>query len=209
MIYRRRTARDIEHIAEHFISECDRQSSDGDQILLEQVLEERGHYVFAVAGLAARTPGFLPLEGQIIYVDEQMMMTRPHDYRFTLAEGLAHSLIHRPYFESWNAAEIREYLAELSEEAYANYEHEARYLAACILMPGRAFTERMQRFKEVIEGLEGDRHMEQEILFSMLSRNFNVAPKAAERRCHELLRLGKPRRSKQGVHRHSTKKLFS
>ena len=70
-----------------------------------------------------------------IVVDEHMMDYRPNRYRFTVAEEVAHFVLHKEHLAQ--AHDIREALAlqEKLKAAYRYFEANARRLAAGLLIP--------------------------------------------------------------------------
>lgn len=198
MKHRPRSFEELEFIAEHFLSGFDRRCFKGDVVDIERIVEAGEYIIWPVPGLARYSRGFVPVMGNKIYVDEDVQNYQPLEYRFTLAEEQAHILIHAPYFEGWKTVAIQAFTRSLSRRDYVFYEREARYLAACLLMPERVFSERVKRFTDVVIALEGDRHSEVLVVHRLLARFFDVDERAAARRYFELRRLRASRRLQRG-----------
>ncbi len=184
--YQHCSAEELELKASYFLSQFDDWCFDGSQTLIEEILDEQGYDIWPVPGLAPFLEGFVPIVGKRIFVDEFLMTLDLHAYRFTLAEEQAHEILHRPFFRGWRTEEIMTFRDSLTSEEYLMFEREARYLAACLLMPRQAFVQRVQTLCGLIISLRSDRYKESERLYKMLSEEFNVDPYAVVWRCEQL-----------------------
>jgi Zn-dependent peptidase ImmA (M78 family) len=117
---------------------------DGRMLRLEHSLEVAGFRIEPVPGLAEIAEAYLPAKSNYIYVDEDQYLSNSHRWRFTLAEELAHDLIHRPMFAGMNSEQIVAFQESLSDEEYETIERQAKRLAGCLLMPEVEF---IRRFK--------------------------------------------------------------
>lgn len=88
--------------------------------------------------------GFLALGKKTIYIDENLMNNDSfyNRYRFTVAEEVAHTILHSDLFK--NVKDIEEYFDafdKLKHFQIARMDQDAKYLASAILMPTEPFTE--------------------------------------------------------------------
>lgn len=118
------------------------------------MLEAEGYDIFPVPGLKKYAEAYLPKKANLVFVDEDQQLTQPLRYRFTIAEELAHVLIARKIFNRMARSEIEKIFQQMSDSDYADFERNAKYLAACLLLPKASFLERFslhrQRFSTKI-----------------------------------------------------------
>jgi Zn-dependent peptidase ImmA (M78 family) len=115
------------------------------------MLEAEGYDIFPIAGLNKYAEAYIPRKPGILFVDEDQQNSHPLRYRFTIAEELAHCLIHHKIFKGKSFSENREVYNSISDQDYQDLERNAKYLASALLMPKESFTERfnihIDRFK--------------------------------------------------------------
>ncbi|MCX6907232.1 MAG: ImmA/IrrE family metallo-endopeptidase [Verrucomicrobia bacterium] len=104
------------------------------------ILEKFGLRIEAFYDLRRKwdTYAFIDTKGQVIFVDAALMdnVGLEKKYRFTLAEELAHFLIHSNVFAACKTPEDRLRLEkQLDDQTRDNLESNARALASAILMP--------------------------------------------------------------------------
>lgn len=97
---------------------------------------------FASLQLLYGIEAFITLSRKTIYVDPFLMDLDQNErrYRFTIAEEVAHGIIHQDLFKGIKKPE--DYLAlynQLNPETYRWMDRNAKYLAGAILMPGNLF----------------------------------------------------------------------
>lgn len=141
------TDEQLEKKAEEFLAEYAKR--DGCALLLELVIENFGYEIFPVPGLAVIAEAYIPAKPGLIFMDEEQYMSSSFRGRFTLAEELAHIILHRPLFEGLNAQQIQEFQEKLSDPQYQQIEREAKYLAGALLMPRQMFMERFKTHQEI------------------------------------------------------------
>lgn len=111
---------------------------------------------FSVKGLVTKD---VKNRGKIkIFIDSKHYEEDEFEYKFTLAEELAHSLLHIDLYDNINDVEnyIRIYKS-ISEEDYRKYEQQARNLASFLLLPEKEFNKyvldyidsRIDEFQEI------------------------------------------------------------
>jgi Zn-dependent peptidase ImmA (M78 family) len=129
-----------------------------------------------VPGLAEIAEAYVPLKEGYIFVDEdQYMNAETFRWRFTLAEELAHILIHRPMFKGMSVEQITQFQDSLTDEQYLAMEREAKYLAGSLLMPQTGFTERFRHFYELQSSRVTNELMIHRYVVRQLSFDFNVS----------------------------------
>lgn len=144
--YNRFTKRELESIAAAFLKIKGRYC--GCKVLIEEMLEAEGYDIFPIPGLKKYAEAYLPKKPNIVFVDEDQQLSQPLRYRFTIAEELAHILIARRIFDRMGRGEIEKIFHQMSDSDYADFERNAKYLAACILLPKLAFIERFGLHKD-------------------------------------------------------------
>jgi len=95
---------------------------------------------FSVKGLVAKD---VKDNGMIkIFIDTRHYEEDTFEYKFTLAEELAHILIHRYFYEGIKDVEdCIKRNNSISEEEYRKYEQQARNLASFLLLPEKEINE--------------------------------------------------------------------
>jgi hypothetical protein len=158
----------------------------GRQVNIEHLLEI-GFSVRLLAyhGLARdwRTYAFINTTGKYVFVDADLMdnVGQAKKYRFTLAEELAHLLIHTSLFADCATIEDRMATEDaLNEVRRDRVENNAKALASMILMPQKAVREFVESVLPQYTDKEG--HVLVDELASAISREFDVNFKPAKRR---------------------------
>ena len=106
-------------------------------------------------------------------------------YRFTLAEELAHFLIHRDLFINCHTAEDRLKIEDmLDERTEAHMESNAKALASAILMPKTCVEPLVESLAGKLVDAEG--HILVDKLVSELAGEYDVNFQAAKRRMRNL-----------------------
>jgi Zn-dependent peptidase ImmA (M78 family) len=129
------------------------------------------------------TYAFIDTTGAVIFIDADLMNeTRlEKKYRFTLAEELAHFLIHRHLFADCRTMEARLKIEEMLDERTRAYmESNAKALASAILMPKAT----VEPLVESLAGklVDGEGHILVEQVVSALADEYDVNFQAAKRR---------------------------
>jgi len=182
--YARKTRRELEGIANAYLRAHGQYR--GCKVLIEEIVEAEGYDIMPVPGLNRYAEAYLPKREGMLFVDEDQQLTQPLRYRFTLAEELAHILIHRQIFRGKTADEIRQLYDEISDSDYADLERNAKYLAACLLMPKSTFIERFAFHKARAQSKTTDTR---EILSGVVvsvAREFDVSRESAAYRAKHL-----------------------
>jgi Zn-dependent peptidase ImmA (M78 family) len=138
---------ELEAIAAGFLSKHGKGKYDGVSLLIEAIIEGSGFYIWAVPGLKEKAEAYVPVRGNKIYVDEdQYRSATSFRSRFTLAEELAHILIHRPLFAGMDTPEIIKFQKAIPDADYLRMERNAKYLAGALLMKKDVFEKRFNHF---------------------------------------------------------------
>ena len=129
------------------------------------------------------TYAFIDATGAVISIDAELMneVRLEKKYRFTLAEELAHFLIHRHLFANCRTIEDRMKIEEtLDERTRAYMESNAKALASAILMPKAT----VEPLVESLAGklMDGEGHILMDQLVSTLAGEYDVNFQAAKRR---------------------------
>ncbi|MDD5421974.1 MAG: ImmA/IrrE family metallo-endopeptidase [Candidatus Omnitrophica bacterium] len=130
--------------------------------------------------------GFLALGKKTIYIDGYLMDNDNfyNRYRFTVAEEVAHSILHGNLFK--NIKDIEEYFDafdKLKHFQVARMDQDAKYLASAILMPTEPFTELAT---EYIAELDGEGKVLRYGAVEKLSKKFEVSFETASIRFEQL-----------------------
>jgi Zn-dependent peptidase ImmA (M78 family) len=137
----------LEKIAEDFLDKHGK--FDGRMVMIELVVQNLGYYVWPLRGLGQIAEAFVPRKPGIIFVDEDQMLDHPIRFRFTLAEELAHTLIHADALRRMSPDELERFNDLMTAGQYRRYERDAKYLASCLLMRRSAFVERFYSHRAV------------------------------------------------------------
>ena len=129
------------------------------------------------------TYAFIDTTGAVIFIDADLMNEARLEkkYRFTLAEELAHFLIHRHLFVDCRTIEGRMKIEEMLDERTRAYmESNAKALASAILMPKVT----VEPLVESLAGrlVDGEGHILVDQLVSVLAGAYDVNFQAAKRR---------------------------
>lgn len=156
------------------------------RVNIERLLEE-GHAVKLVAfqELARqwKTYAWVDTKSRCVFVDAELMddVNEAKKYRFTLAEELAHLLIHTSIFAGCATVEARMAIEDaLTDEQKDRLENNAKALAAMILMPEKFVRELVENALPQFTDDHG--HVLVDELASTLSRECDVNFRPAKRR---------------------------
>ena len=133
------------------------------------------------------TYAFIDTTGTVIFIDADLMNEARMEkkYRFTLAEELAHFLIHRELFAHCHTVEDRMKIEEmLDERTLAYLESNAKALASAILMPKSGVEPLVESLAGKLVDAEG--HILVDKLVSALAEECDVNFQAAKRRMRNL-----------------------
>lgn len=130
---------------------------------------------------------FIDTTAKVIFIDADLMNEKRLEkkYRFTLAEELAHFLIHRQLFVNCHTAEDRMQIEEMLDERTEAYmESNAKALASAILMPKTGVEPLVESLAGKLVDVEG--HILVDKLVSALAEEYDVNFQAAKRRMRNL-----------------------
>lgn len=133
------------------------------------------------------TYAFIDTTASVIFIDADLMNEERLEkkYRFTLAEELAHALIHRELFAHCHTVEARLKLEEMLDERTRAYmESNAKALASAILMPKGTVEPLIESLAGQLVDTEG--HILVDKLVSALAEGYDVNFQAAKRRMRNL-----------------------
>lgn len=113
---------------------------------------------------------------KIIYIDPYLLDMRERKYRFTLAEEVAHYLLHKDVYGKCDTLEDHlDIYEQITGREYWRMDRNAKYLAAAILMPATSFEE--QAFA-IYDKIDKKRYSTNEAVLHKiahdLSNDFNV-----------------------------------
>jgi Zn-dependent peptidase ImmA (M78 family) len=129
------------------------------------------------------TYAFIDTTGAVIFIDADLMNEDRLEkkYRFTLAEELAHFLIHRHLFANCRTVEDRLRIEDMLDERTRAYmESNAKALASAILMPKTTIEPLVESLAGKFVDAEG--HIRVDELVSALASEYDVSFQAAKRR---------------------------
>ncbi len=152
---------------------------------IERLLEAHGVKLVAFQDLARqwKTYAFIDTKSRYVFVDAELMddVFEAKKYRFTLAEELAHLLIHTGLFAGCDNMEARMAIEEaIGEERKDRLENNAKALASMILMPEQLVHEFVEGAIPKFTDAQGDVLIEQ--LVTAMSHKFDVNFRPAKRR---------------------------
>jgi Zn-dependent peptidase ImmA (M78 family) len=167
----------LEKIAEDFLKKYGQGKYDGHALLIEVLIESFGYYIFPVPGLAEIAEAYVPVKRGYIFVDEEQYQNAVISFRwrFTIAEELAHILLHRPLFEGKSAKQIVQIQEGFSDEDYRIIEKNAKFLASCILMPKEDFKTRFIHFTTIQSQRTSNSLQILKYVVRQLNMDFNVS----------------------------------
>jgi Zn-dependent peptidase ImmA (M78 family) len=151
---------------------------DNRMLLIEHLIESSvvGYTITPVRGLADIADAYIPVVGKRIFIDEeQYLSAHSYRFRFTLAEELAHILLHVPLFKGKSPKEIQSMRDSISDDDYKWIEMEAKYLAGCLLMPKSDFVERFKHFYGIKSQQTTNQRKILVYVFRQLNIDFNVS----------------------------------
>lgn len=139
---------------------------------------------------------YMLTQGKRLFIDFQLLddIRQEHRYRFTLAEELAHYVIHHKVYKDCSTIDERIEIESLftGQELYF-LETNAKALASAILMPKIIFEGRVNELFSAI----GNNPSHTSPIVTILSRDFDVSNQAVKRRLKNL-----------GYHKRSDLKLM-
>ena len=116
------------------------------------------------------------VRGKTIYIDQYLMDHKERKYRFTIAEELAHVILHEQLYE--HCTSVEEHLdiyGDIKVEDYWRMDRNAKYLASAIILPAKNFEEKAL---EIYRSLDRKKYTTNEIIIyaiqSKLTELFNV-----------------------------------
>jgi hypothetical protein len=121
----------------------------------------------------------------IVYIDEWLADNRPTRYRMTVAEELAHVLLHRTVIEQIDSPAGFQELQK--HPRWFEMDRNAKRFAAAILMPGEQVTrEAGQVYSKLVRAASfGDAAAINKYLAAQLAKQFEVSPQAMTFRLRE------------------------
>lgn len=151
----------------------------GSKLMIEELIEDLGFEIHPVPGLSKYAEGFLPRKGKRIYVDEQQMVSYEPRYRFTLAEELGHYLLIESIFRQRTEEQIAQAIDNFGDQEYDDFERNAKYLGAALLMPSTKFSERFRALEIVFSEQSASKPFVIRSVLRNLSKEFCVSHEAA------------------------------
>lgn len=181
----------LEEIAQDVLSGAE-DCIHGYRVDIERLLETKYeiiidiHYNLQGIGVMA----YMLIQGKRLFVDDKLIDARfGKRYRFTLAEELAHFIIHKDiYKDCKNLDERIEKDSLLTGQEQWFLETNAKALASAILMPKAIFENRIEQLFSTI----GNDPKHTQSIINILAQDFDVNPQAIRRR---LINLGYRKRS--------------
>ncbi len=171
----------LEEIAKAFLDKYD--NSDSLEVDIEYIIENKLEWkIIGVSFLREKycIEAYFN-KNKELYVDSFLMDSRERRYRFTLAEEVAHHIIHRDiYAQCANLEEHLEIYGKITANEYHSMERNAKYLASAIIMPSISFEKQAIKICKKINKKEYETN--QEVLYKIaltLSNDFNVSDEAA------------------------------
>lgn len=168
----------LEKLAEGFLNQWAKGKYDGYSLRIESTIESYGYYIFSIPGLAEIAEAYIPAKPGYIFVDEEQYYsasTISFRWRFTIAEELAHILIHRPAFEGKMPEQIIKIQESYTDADYQIIERNAKFLAGCLLMPRTAFKTRFAHFQALQAQRSTNALSIHRYVVRQLSMDFNVS----------------------------------
>ena len=177
----------LEELATHFLCNKPEGKFDNRSLLVENILESLGYEIYPIKELSKIAEAYIPMHGKRIYVDEEQYDSSvSFRMRFSLAEELAHILIHVPQFADKTVEEIVRLQELILDREYQDIEREAKYLAAALLMPKNVFEQRFSHFLQIQSQRSANQLYQLENIFRELSLDFNVSIHSAVIRAEQL-----------------------
>jgi Zn-dependent peptidase ImmA (M78 family) len=178
---------ELEQIADSFLNQWAKGKYDGRSLNLELLIEGFGYHIWPFPNLSQIAEAYVPAKRGYIFIDEEQYLN-PWSFRvrFTLAEELAHILLHRPMFEGKTSAQIKALQQEITDSQYRIIEKNAKYLAGAILMKRSLFRDRFEFFFRQQSIRTSSRLQILRYVVRELSRDFNVSCYAIAIRSRDL-----------------------
>jgi Zn-dependent peptidase ImmA (M78 family) len=119
---------------------------DGSRLLVDELIDKLGYSVLPKAGLLDEfgVEAYIPKKPNLIFVDKAAMDQGFPRYYFTLAEEIAHILIHLPLVAG-SITELHEWIMAMPEADYNRFEWDAKHLAGALLMPKEGFSDTFKK----------------------------------------------------------------
>lgn len=141
---------------------------------------------------------FIALSRKNIYVDPSLLDLDQNEnrYRFTLAEELAHGILHRNLYQAISTPDdYHEMLMNIKPEIHDAMDRDAKHLAGAILMPASMYRERALQIFHEADRTKYKTSMELQVeIAAQLAPVFGVSGQASWVRFNK---LGLP----QGIHK--------
>ncbi len=150
------------------------------------MLEAHGYDIIPVPGLNRYAEAYIPRKPWILFVDEDQQLSHPLRYRFTIAEELAHCLIHHKIFKGKSFTEHLDVYNSISDDDYQDLERNAKYLAAALLMPKQIFIERFNFHKDRNASKTKNPIEVATLVVAALKSEFEVSKEAIGVRCKHI-----------------------
>lgn len=115
---------EIEAIAADFLAGLGNGKYDHRTLRIDWVIESLGIEIVPVPGLMEIAEAYLPIEGKRIFVDESQYASHSLRWRFTLAEELAHWLLHKPWFDGKTVEEVQKMQSAFTDKEYLTIEQD-------------------------------------------------------------------------------------
>lgn len=183
-MFLRKNHTQLEKIAEDFLSRHGK--FDNRALIVDLTVENYGYEIWPLRGLGQIAEAFIPRKEGIVFVDEEQMLDHPVRFRFTLAEELAHILIHVPSLRGKSPEELQKMHDMMTAQQYRWFEHDAKYLASCLLMRQSWFIERFRAHRDVQAKRISNRSHILRYTVRQLGMDFAVPPAAAAQRAFKL-----------------------
>jgi Zn-dependent peptidase ImmA (M78 family) len=176
---------ELEQIAADALRDAERCFKDRRVNIERLILEKFNLKIETFIDLRRRwdTYAFIDTTGAVIFIDADLMNEERLEkkYRFTLAEELAHFLIHRQLFADCRTIEDRLKIEEkLDERTRVYMESNAKALASAILMPKTTIEPLVESLARKLVDAEG--HILIDKVVSALASEYDVNFQAAKRR---------------------------
>ena len=131
---------ELEKIASDFLSQRGTSVKDGQRLMVDVILEQMGYRFVPAKGLSSKqgVDAYVAKDCETIIVDAELMDSGSLRHTFTLAEELAHIILH---IRGRTPAIVSKEIQNLSHRGYTRMERDAKYLGAALLMPKVAFSQ--------------------------------------------------------------------
>ena len=167
----------LEKTSEDFLKKHSQGMYDGRALRIEALIESLGYYIFPIPGLSEIAEAYVPAKAGYIFVDEEQYQNAVCSFRwkFTMAEELAHIVLHGPLFAGKTPKEIAEIQEGFSDADYVIIEKNAKFLASCLLMPKDDFKNRFAHFSSIQSQKTSNSLQILKYVVRQLNMDFNVS----------------------------------